>query len=67
MIGLEEIQSSVMACVGFSTHCLWNGVGPNERLQRVFEISEMKGHGPFFKEFCQFSLICLSAIGVQGN
>lgn len=56
-----------MACVGFSTHCLWNGVGPNERLQRVFEISEMKGHGPFFKEFCQFSLICLSAIGVQGN
>ena len=41
-----------MADVGFSTHCLWNGVAPNECLQRVFELPEMKGHALFFKELC---------------
>ena len=49
-VWLEEIEVEFMTNVEFSTHCLWNGVESNECLQRVFEISEMKDHAPFFKE-----------------
>lgn len=49
-VGLKEVELEFMANAGFSTHCLWNGAEPNECLQRVFEISEMKGYAPFLKK-----------------
>lgn len=46
----RQRSSSASRELGFPTHCLWNEAGPNECLQRVFEISEMKGRAPFSKE-----------------
>lgn len=65
-IGRDRGKDYFMANVGISTHWLWNGVGSNECLWKIFEISEMKAYTLFLKELCLFSLICLIEIGNGG-
>ena len=50
-LGWKRYRVQVMACVGFSTHCLWNGVGPNNVCKGSLKFLRWKAMAHFSRSF----------------